>query len=128
MDPKTLKYTKDHEWVGKDGDLYVVGITDHAQDALGDITYVELPEVGRVVAAHEETAVVESVKAASDVYAPVAGTVADVNAKLEDAPDLVNRDPFGGGWFFKLSNVAEADLADLMDADAYAAHVESEAH
>ncbi|MFM1919721.1 MAG: glycine cleavage system protein [Candidatus Hydrogenedentota bacterium] len=126
MDPNTLRYTKDHEWVGKDGDLYVVGISDHAQGQLGDVTYVELPQVGRVVAQHEETAVVESVKAASDIYAPVAGTVAAVNSVLEDDPSAVNSDPYGAGWFFKLSGVDAAEVDALMDAAAYAKYVEEE--
>jgi glycine cleavage system H protein len=128
MDPNTLKYTKDHEWIGKDGDLYVVGISDHAQGLLGDVTYVELPAVGRALAKHEEAAVVESVKAASDVYAPAAGTVAEVNSALDADPAPINSDPYGKGWFFKLSGVDEADLADLMDAAAYAKFVEEEAH
>jgi glycine cleavage system H protein len=128
MDPNTLKYTKDHEWIGKDGDLYVVGISDHAQGLLGDVTYVELPAVGRALAKHEEAAVVESVKAASDVYAPAAGTVAEVNSALDADPAPINSDPYGAGWFFKLSGVDEADLADLMDAAAYAKFVEEEAH
>ncbi|HNR32522.1 MAG TPA: glycine cleavage system protein GcvH [Candidatus Hydrogenedentes bacterium] len=119
MEPKRLRYTKDHEWVGRDGDTYVVGITDYAQEQLGDVTYVELPEVGRRVAAEEETAVVESVKAASDVFAPVAGTVASVNEALETQPELVNQDPYGEGWFFKLRDVKAADVEGLMDATDY---------
>lgn len=126
MRPEELKYTKDHEWIGKDGGLYVVGITDHAQDLLGDITYVELPEVGRTVAAHEETALVESVKAASDVYAPVAGTVAEVNETLGAQPELVNKEPYGAGWFFKLSGVDAAEVAKLMDAAAYDAFLKEQ--
>ena len=126
MRPEELRYTKDHEWVGKDGDLYVVGITDHAQDLLGDITYVELPEVGRAVKAHEETALVESVKAASDVYAPVAGTVAAVNEELAAQPELVNKDPYGAGWFFKLSGVDAAEAAKLMDAAGYNAYLKEQ--
>lgn len=119
MDPKKLRYTKDHEWIGRDGDLYAVGITDYAQDQLGDVTYVELPEAGRKVAAEEETAVVESVKAASDVYAPVAGTVAAVNEALEARPELVNQDPYGEGWFFKLRDVKASEVEALMDASEY---------
>lgn len=126
MRPEELKYTKDHEWIGEDGGLYVVGITDHAQDLLGDITYVELPEAGRAVAAHEETALVESVKAASDVYAPVAGTVAEVNEALGAQPELVNKDPYGAGWFFKLSGVNAAEVAKLMDAPAYDAFLKEQ--
>lgn len=123
MNPEKLFYTKDHEWVGQDGDVYVVGITDHAQELLGDVTYVELPEPGRTLAAHEEAAVVESVKAASDVYAPVAGTVAAANEAIITQPELVNQAPYGEGWFFKLSGVNAGDLAGLMDAKAYQAFV-----
>lgn len=126
MNPESLRYTKDHEWVGKEGDLYVVGISDHAQGQLGDVTYVELPEVGRVVAQHEETAVVESVKAASDIYAPVGGTVAAVNSALDDDPSAVNSAPYGAGWFFKLSGVDASEVDALMDAAAYAKFVEEE--
>lgn len=126
MDPKTLKYTKDHEWIGKDGGLYVVGITDHAQDLLGDITYVELPDVGRALAAHEEAALVESVKAASDVYAPVAGTVVEINEALGAQPELVNKEPYGMGWFLKLSGVDAAEVDKLMDAEAYEAFLKEQ--
>ena len=128
MNPASLKYTKDHEWIGKDGDLYVVGISDHAQGQLGDVTYVELPDAGRTVAQHEETAVVESVKAASDIYAPVGGTVAEVNGALDGDPGVINSDPYGAGWFFKLSGVDAAELDGLMDAAAYAKFVEEEGH
>ncbi len=119
MDPATLRYTKDHEWIGEEGGLYVVGITDHAQDQLGDITYIELPAVGKEVAAGAETSTVESVKAASDIYAPVGGKVAAVNDALEAAPELVNQDPFGEGWIFKLEGVNAGDLDGLMDTPAY---------
>ena len=119
MNPSELRYTEDHEWIGRDGEAYAVGITDFAQDQLGDITFVELPGVGRVVQRHEETAAVESVKAAGDVYAPVAGTVVAVNDALEREPELVNQDPFGAGWFFKLGQVDEAQVNELMDAAAY---------
>lgn len=119
MDPKQLRYTEDHEWIGEEDGMYVAGITEFAQDQLGDITYVELPEVGRQVQQGDELAVVESVKAASDIYAPVAGAVAAVNEALEDAPETVNRDPYGGGWFFKLKNIDAAQLESLMDAAAY---------
>ena len=119
MSPENLKYTKDHEWIDEEGGVYVVGITDHAADQLGDITYVELPEAGRVVTQKEELAVVESVKAAGDVYAPVSGTVAEVNSELEAQPELVNQDPFGAGWFFKLEGIDTAQLDALMDYTAY---------
>jgi glycine cleavage system H protein len=119
MDPKTLKYTEDHEWIGEDNGLWVVGITDFAQDQLGDITYIELPKPGKTMSQGAEAAMVESVKAAGDVYMPVAGTVAEVNAALDATPELVNQDPFGAGWFFKLSGVDTAQVAALMDEAAY---------
>lgn len=128
MDKATLKFTNEHEWIGAEDGLYVVGITEFAQDQLGDITYVELPETGRQVSQGDETAVVESVKAAGDVYAPAGGTVAEVNGALEETPELVNQDPFGAGWFFKLKDVDEADLAGLMDADAYQKFCDEEGH
>ncbi len=114
-----IRFTKDHEWVRLDGDIATVGITTHAQDALGDLVFVELPEPGREVTEAEAVAVVESVKAASDVYAPLAGRVTEVNAQLSDDPALVNRDPAGEGWFFKL-HLADATAFDaLLDQDAY---------
>jgi len=124
--PADLKYTKSHEWVRQEADGTVsVGITHHAQDLLGDMVFVENPTVGRTLAAGEECAVVESVKAASDVYAPVAGEVVAVNEAVEASPETLNQDPYGA-WMFKLK--PSGDLAGLMDAAAYAAHVESEAH
>ncbi|NOG72724.1 glycine cleavage system protein GcvH [Roseicella sp. DB1501] len=122
-----LKFTKDHEWVRQDGDAAVIGITDHAQNALGDVVFVELPEVGREVAAGEACAVVESVKAASDVYAPIAGRVVEVNAALAEDPALINQDPAGQGWFFKIEPKDPAEIAALLDEAAYARFVESEA-
>jgi len=127
--PRDLKYTKSHEWVRtlSNGTLEV-GITDHAQQALGDLVFVEVPEAGREVTAGDGCAVVESVKAASDVYSPVGGTVSEGNAALADTPELVNQDPYGSGWLMRLSPRSAADLGGLMDADAYTKHVESEAH
>ena len=122
-----IRYTKDHEWVRLDGDVATIGISDHAQEALGDIVFVELPEPGRLVEAGEACAVVESVKAASDLYAPLPGTVLEVNQAIVDEPATVNTDPTDGGWFFKLSGVAFEAFAELMDEDDYAAFVESEA-
>jgi len=119
-----LKFSKDHEWVRVDGNVATVGITDHAQNALGDVVFVELPEPGREVAVGEACSVVESVKAASDVYAPVAGRVVEVNAALVDNPATINQDPAGEGWFFKIE-LAGGLPDDLMDADAYARFVES---
>jgi glycine cleavage system H protein len=128
MNPETLRYTRDHEWIGAEEGRYVVGITDHAQEQLGDITYIELPAVGREVKAHDAVAAVESVKAASDVYAPVAGRIAAVNAALESQPELVNQEPYGKGWFFKLDGVDAAEINALMDAAAYAAYLETLEH
>ncbi len=118
------RYTKDHEWVRLDGSTATIGITDHAQSQLGDLVFVELPEPGRTVAAGEACAVVESVKAASDVFAPLAGRVAEVNTAIVDDPALVNRDAMGEGWFFRLEGVA-ADPAGLMDEAAYKAYLET---
>jgi glycine cleavage system H protein len=121
------KYTTSHEWIRMDGDVATVGITDHAQTALGDVVYVELPEVGRELAGNEACAVVESVKAASDVYAPVAGRVVEANERLADDPGLVNRDPTGEGWFYKLEIADAAALDELMDEAGYLRFVESQA-
>lgn len=114
-----IRFTKDHEWVRLDGDVATIGITTHAQDALGDLVFVELPEPGREVTQSEPVAVVESVKAASDVYAPLAGRVTEVNAALADDPALVNRDPAGEGWFFKLQLSDTTAYDVLMDQAAY---------
>ena len=116
-----LRYTKDHEWVSVDGDLATVGITEYAQDQLGDIVFVELPEIGRTVAAGEEVAVVESVKAASEVYAPVAGQVAETNPVLGDAPETVNADATGDGWFLRIRMADPGEFDQLLDEAAYAA-------
>ncbi len=114
-----IRYTKDHEWVRLDGAVATVGITPHAQDALGDLVFVELPEPGREVTEAEAVAVVESVKAASDVYAPLAGRVSEVNAAVIDDPALVNRDPAGEGWFFKLQLADPAAFDALLDQAGY---------
>lgn len=123
--PADLKYTPSHEWVRieADGSL-TVGITDHAQDLLGDLVFVELPEVGKELAAGQEACVVESVKAAADVYAPVAGRVTAVNAAIADAPESVNQDAYAA-WLFKLAPTNAADLAGLLDAAAYKAAVDA---
>jgi len=113
------RYTDQHEWIRLEGDTATVGITKHAAEALGDVVFVEVPSVGKTVAAGGEAAVVESVKAASDVYSPVGGTVTEGNAAVEATPSAVNDDPEGAGWFFKLSGVNKADFDKLMDADAY---------
>jgi glycine cleavage system H protein len=119
----TLRFTRDHEWIRIDGGIGTVGITHHAQDQLGDVVFVELPEVGRRAAKGEAVAVVESVKAASDVFAPVAGEVTEVNAALADQPGLVNEDAEGGAWFFKLRIGDAKELDALLDRAAYEAFV-----
>ena len=120
----TRYYTKDHEWIEVDGDTATVGITDYAQGQLGDIVFAEVPAVGSTLTKGGDAAVVESVKAASDVYAPVSGTVTEGNAALGDEPALVNSDPEGGGWFFKLSLSDVGELDGLMDETAYKAFVD----
>lgn len=118
--PQDLKYTASHEWVRTEADgTLTIGITDHAQDALGDLVFVEAPDAGRVLAKSEACAVVESVKAASDVYAPVAGEVIEGNAALADEPELLNTAPYGDGWIFKLQPENAGDLDGLMNAEAY---------
>ena len=117
--PHDLFYSKTHEWVSLEEGIATVGITDFAQSQLSDLTFVELPEVGTVFGGREEAAVVESVKAAADVYAPVAGEVIEINTELEDAPELINEDAFGKGWLFKLKVKNEPDVDAMMDADSY---------
>lgn len=119
----TTYYTKDHEWLAVEGDTATVGITDYAQNALGDVVFADVPAAGTVVAKGKEAAVVESVKAASDVYSPVSGTVIEANAALGDDPALVNTDPEGAGWFFKLTLSDPSELDGLMDEAAYKALV-----
>ena len=123
--PSNLKYTKSHEWVRVEGDgTITVGITDHAQELLGDLVFVELPEVGKEFAAEQEAAVVESVKAASDVYAPISGTVTSVNTSVSDSPEAVNQDAYAA-WLFKMKPDNTADLDKLLDAAAYQATAEA---
>jgi glycine cleavage system H protein len=126
--PTELKYTKSHEWVRVDEDIATVGITDHAQELLGDLVFVELPEVGIHLAAGTECAVVESVKAASDIFSPVSGEVVEVNDALADAPETINQDPYEEGWIFRVRVAAATELDALMDADSYAEHAEAEEH
>ena len=121
--PSDLKYAKSHEWVRVDGDTATVGITDHAQSELTDVVFVELPAAGRAVAAGEACAVVESVKAASDIYAPVAGEIIEGNPALESDPGLVNTDPYGEGWLFRIRLASPGDLDALLDAAAYGAAI-----
>ena len=120
-----MRFSKDHEWIRTDGDGATSGITDHAQNALGDVVFVDLPELGRMVAAGEACAVVESVKAASDVYAPIAGKIIEVNAALSDDPGLVNREPMQGGWFFRIEPADAGEIAALLDEGAYHSFVDS---
>jgi glycine cleavage system H protein len=127
MYPDDRRYTKEHEWVQLAGDVATVGITDYAQKQLGDVVYVELPEVGRALKAHETFGTVESVKAVSELFSPVAGEVVEVNAPLSGQPDRINADPHGGAWMIKVKVADPAEVAGLMDAAAYAALVAAEA-
>jgi len=120
-----LKFTEDHEWILVEGDSGTVGITDYAQEQLGDIVFVELPEDGKELAKGDEAAVLESVKAASEVYAPLSGTVTETNGTLNDDPALVNSDPLGDGWFFKMTIDDASELDELMDEAAYRTYVKS---
>ena len=125
--PQELRYTKSHEWVRRESDgSLTIGITDHAQELLGDLVYVEAPEVGSSFSVGDDCAVVESVKAASDVYAPVAGEVIDSNAALADAAETINSDPYGDGWIFRLKPADAGAWESLLDADAYAAQIAAE--
>ena len=127
--PSDLKYAATHEWARLEDDGTVtVGISDHAQDALGDVVYVELPELEQVIAAGDEAGVVESVKAASDVYAPISGTVCAVNEALDDAPETVNSDAYTDGWFFKMRPADLGELEELLDEEAYGEVCEAEDH
>jgi glycine cleavage system H protein len=119
QNPQHCKYTKEHEWVRLEGGTAVVGITDYAQSELGDVVFVELPEPGASITQGETFGVVESVKAASDLYAPVSGEVLEANDELQTTPDLVNREPFGGGWMLRVRASNPADVNSLMDAAAY---------
>lgn len=127
--PSDLKYTSSHEWIKDEGDdTITIGITDHAQELLGDLVFVELPEVGTHLDREGEAGVVESVKAASDIYSPVSGEVIEVNDDLADAPELVNEQPYDGGWIFKVKLSDGGEMDDLLDADAYQEAVDAEDH
>jgi len=119
--PANLKYASSHEWALLEGDIVTVGISDHAQDALGDLVYVELPNVGDTVSQGDEAGVVESVKAASDIYAPVSGEIIEINEALTDSPEIVNSEPYDGGWLYKIRASDVAELDALMSAEEYAA-------
>ena len=121
--PSDLKYAKSHEWVRVAGDVATVGITDHAQHELTDIVFIELPAVGRKLAAGEACAVVESVKTASDIYSPVSGEVAEINKAVVDNPALVNTEPYGGGWFYKIKLSNPSELNELLSSDQYNAQI-----
>ena len=122
--PSELKYTKSHEWVRDEGDgTFTIGITDHAQELLGDLVFVELPEAGSELTAGDACCVVESVKAASDVYMPISGEILEVNELLADTPEIINDSAFDDGWLFKVQPSAEVELEELMDADAYEAEI-----
>jgi len=126
MNPDKLLYTENHEWIRDDGGSYTVGITEYAAEQLGDVTYVELPEIDAELEQGEEVASVESVKAASDVYAPVSGRVSDVNEALVDQPELINKSPYEDGWFFKLEDINTAELGKLMKAAEYEAFIKEQ--
>lgn len=123
--PNDLRYTKDHEWARLDGDIVTVGITTHAVDALGDITLVTLPAVGERTEAHKRFGDIDSVKAVSELFAPISGEVAEVNGRLADAPELVNQDPYGDGWMVKIRVADRGELDGLLSPEQYAAHVEN---
>jgi glycine cleavage system H protein len=127
MTPSDRSFSKTHEWVKFDGDTAIVGISDHAQESLGDITFVELPPVGKKVVKGKPCCVIESVKAASDIYTPVSGEIAAVNREMQTQPELINKDPYEKGWIFKIKDVSKSEAADLMNAEAYDAFVDSEA-
>ncbi|EJD6582181.1 glycine cleavage system protein GcvH [Providencia rettgeri] len=125
--PKELLYTREHEWLRDEGNgEYTVGITEHAQETLGDMVFVDLPEVGSVVSAGDDCAVVESVKAASDIYAPLSGEIVAVNSDLNDSPELVNEQPYQEGWIFRIKASDTSELADLIDAAGYTSMIEAE--
>lgn len=125
--PSELKYVASHEWIRDEGEgVVTVGITDHAQDLLGDVVFVELPDLDAEIAAGDDIGVVESVKAASDVYAPLSGKVIAINEELEDAPEMVNSDPYGDGWFFRIRLSDPEELKELLDADSYTEHCAAE--
>ncbi len=125
--PSELRYATTHEWVRPEGDgVYTVGITEHAQDLLGDMVFVELPEVGSEVGAGDDVAVAESVKAASDVYAPISGEIVEVNEDLEGSPELVNSDPYGDGWLFKIKASDAGEVEDLLDAEGYSNSIDED--
>ncbi len=123
--PANYKYTKDHEWAKVDGNVVTIGVTDHAQSSLGDIVFVDLPQVGRQLKKGEALGVVESIKAVSDIYSPITGKVVEVNSALKDEPAMVNKDPHGSAWLIKVELTDASSMNDLMDATAYSEHVKN---
>ena len=121
--PKDLKYTADHEWARRDGNKVLVGVTWHAQDALGEVVYVELPKVGAAVSAGKQFGVIESTKAVSELFSPISGTVTKVNSALSDAPDAINKDPYKSGWIVEIEASSSSEIDALMDAAAYEKHL-----
>ena len=122
--PEELRYTKEHEWIRVEGDLVVIGVTDYAQNALTDVVWVELPEMGAVVGSMDSFASVESVKSVSEIYAPISGEVIEINESLEDSPELINEDPYGEGWICKMSISDNSELASLLDGTTYRGLIE----
>ncbi|MFP4013623.1 MAG: glycine cleavage system protein GcvH [Chitinispirillaceae bacterium] len=125
MTPNDRKYSKTHEWVLLEGENARIGITEHAQDSLGDITFVELPQVGKAVSRGAEAGVIESVKAASDIFSPISGEVVEINDTLESAPEEINKDPFGSGWLFTVKISDKSELDDMMDSEEYEKFLET---
>ena len=123
-----LYYNKDHEWVKIEGDNATVGISDHAQNLLTDVVFVELPQKDKEVKQFDQACVVESVKSVSDIYAPLSGKISEVNSELENSPELINKEPYGGGWIFKLSGINEAEKENLMDAAKYKEFIQKDNH
>lgn len=125
--PNELKYTKEHEWLREEADgTFTVGITEHAQELLGDMVFIDLPEVGTTVSQGDDCSVAESVKAASDIYAPISGEIVEVNGELEDSPEQVNSEPYGSGWIFRIRASDVSELEELLDAAAYEQLLEDE--
>jgi glycine cleavage system H protein len=124
--PSELKFLQSHEWVAVDGDIATIGVSDHAQELLGDLVFVELPEEGSVVVVGDAVAVIESVKAASDTYAPISGEIIEVNSELEDSPEKINDDPYGDGWMYKIKIDDHGEIDDMLDASSYAETIAEE--
>ena len=124
--PSELKFLPSHEWVSIDGDVATIGVSDHAQELLGDLVFVEFPEEGSAVAAGDSVAVIESVKAASDTYAPISGEIIEVNSELEDSPEKINDDPYGDGWMYKIQIDDHSEVNDLLDASSYSETIAEE--